>query len=118
KEGRFEALACEINARITGATYPSVLAKRFKPHGGWLMRNLRVNKLSKGKELLWEMEKKGLLYKKNSSQGVLPINFNLNSSGKVIKGQFLFIASNTAECCNLLERTRNSLPLEWEYDRD
>ena len=27
----------EINARITGATYPSVLARRFIPSGAWLM---------------------------------------------------------------------------------
>ena len=41
QDGSIEVRVCEINARITGATYPSVIARHFLPHDAWLMRNIR-----------------------------------------------------------------------------
>ncbi|MCB1065763.1 MAG: ATP-grasp domain-containing protein, partial [Verrucomicrobiae bacterium] len=51
-DGRTEVFVCEINARVTGATYPSILARHFLPEGAWLLRNLRFEKPLSGEELL------------------------------------------------------------------
>jgi len=113
-----EVVICEINARFTGATYPSVLARHFLPRGAWLMRNLKLINPHSGASILKMLDKKGLLYKKGMERGVLPVNFNLNEQGEVIKGQFLFLAYERDVCESLLEQIHVALPLIDEYERD
>jgi hypothetical protein len=116
--GKFEVRICEINARVTGATYPAVLSRRFIPNGAWLMRNVKMDIPIEGEELLELIDKAGALYYPGKSEGFLPINFNLNESGKVIKGQFLYLAKNINTCVEALENLSAVLPMEWQYDRD
>jgi hypothetical protein len=116
--GKFEVRICEINARVTGATYPSVLSRRFIPNGAWLMRNVKTDMPMEGEELLKLIDGAGALYHLGKSEGFLPINFNLNESGKVIKGQFLYLAKDTNTCIEALENLSAVLPMGWQYDRD
>lgn len=116
--GSFEIKICEINARVTGATYPSVLSRRFMPKGAWLMRNVKTDLPMDGEELIRLIAKSGVLFHPGKSEGFLPINFNLNESGKVIKGQFLYLAKNVNKCFQALQNFRAVLPMEWQYDRD
>lgn len=116
--GKFEVRICEINARVTGATYPSVLSRRFIPNGAWLMRNVKTDIPMEGEELLKLIDRAGALYYPGKSEGFLPINFNLNESGKVIKGQLLYLAKNINTCIEALENLSAVLPMEWQYDRD
>jgi hypothetical protein len=51
-------------------------------------------------------------------RGILPFNFNLNESGNVSKGQFLFLAPDTEECKKLLENIQNIFPSICKFDRD
>ncbi len=116
--GKFEVRICEINARVTGATYPSVLSRRFIPNGAWLMRNVKTDVPMEGEDLLKLIDRVGALYYPGKSEGFLPINFNLNDSGKVIKGQFLYLAKDIHTCIEALESLSAILPMEWQYDRD
>jgi hypothetical protein len=115
---RFEVRICEINARVTGATYPSILSRRFMPNGAWLMRNVKTDIPMEGQELLKLIDKAGALYCPGKSEGFLPINFNLNERGKVIKGQFLYLARNVNKCVEAIQNFSAVLPMEWQYDRD
>lgn len=118
RNGKLEVRICEINARVTGATYPSVLARYFMPCGTWIMRNLKTEIPIEGSELLELMDKNGDLFDPGKSEGFIPINFNLNDSGKVIKGQFLYVAEDLDICNYGMKNFSNALPIEWEYDRD
>ncbi len=109
---------CEVNARITGATYPSVLARHFLPKGAWLMRNLRLETPIEGEKLLSMLETANLLFLKSSGKGVLPINFNLEKDGLVSKGQFLCLANSVDHCIELLDMARERLPTASRTDRD
>jgi hypothetical protein len=109
---------CEVNARVTGATYPSVLARHFRPLGAWLMRNLKFARLEDGAHLLQLLEKRGDLFHEGRSSGILPINFNTTAEGHVEKGQFLCLRGTTAECQDLLLRGEKDLPIDWSYVRD
>ncbi len=114
-----EIIICEINARVTGATYPAVLARQFMPHGSWLMRNLEFEPPTQAETLLETLEHAGLLFAPGEPSGILPINFNPDSSsGKIRKGQFLCLAEVPEQCHPLLYRTRETLPVEWIYSRD
>ncbi len=113
-----EVRVCEINARITGATYPSVIARHFLPHDAWLMRNIRFAMPLKDTNLLKMLDQAGYLFHPDMQEGVLPINFNLNEDGSVQKGQFLFLAKNLDDCLFMLEQIESILPLSWHYDRD
>jgi hypothetical protein len=116
--GSVEVRVCEINARITGATYPSVIARHFLPHDSWLMRNIRFAKPLKDTSLLKMLDQAGYLFYPGMQEGVLPINFNLNEDGSVEKGQFLCLAKNLDDCLLMLEQIESILPLSWHYDRD
>jgi hypothetical protein len=118
RNGELEVRICEINARVTGATYPSVLARHFIPHGAWIMRNLKTEQPTEGQRLLELLDNKGALFYPGKSEGLLPINFNLNDEGRVIKGQFLYIAENMGICTDGLKNFSAALPIGWEYDRD
>ena len=118
RNGELEVRICEINARVTGATYPSVLARHFIPHGAWIMRNLKTEQPIEGQKLLELLDIKGALFYPGKTEGFIPINFNLNNDGRVIKGQFLYIAENVGICSQALKNFSDALPIGWEYDRD
>lgn len=112
------AYVCEINARVTGATYPSVLARHFHPRGAWRMRNLELTTPLPGEVLLENLQSHGELFARDRDCGILPINFNLEADGLVRKGQFLAIADDVVSCRRLLDIARHDLPVAWEYTRD
>jgi hypothetical protein len=109
---------CEVNARVTGATYPSVLARHYLPEGAWLMRNLKFAQLESGAHILQLLEKRGDLFHEGRTAGIMPINCNTTYDGRVEKGQFLCLGATTAECHDQLLRAKKDLPLDWSYVRD
>ncbi|MGH7826413.1 MAG: hypothetical protein ACREQ7_14715 [Candidatus Binatia bacterium] len=113
-----EVIICEINARVTGATYPAVLARHFKPAGCWSMRNIQFRKSLDGSQLLSVMDRAAVLYRPDQDKGIIPFNFNVDLDGKVTKGQFLCLAETLEQCGNLLIQAWAELPVEWGYDRD
>lgn len=117
-DGSLTAYICEINARFTGATYPSVLARHFHPHGAWLMHNLELSTPLSGAALLEKLRIHGELFRQESTSGILPINFNLDPEGLVRKGQFVAIADDPATCGALLDTSRHDLPVTWSYTHD
>ena len=114
----FDVRVCELNARVTGATYPSVLARHFQPRGAWIMRNLRLTDPHPGPSLLRRLRRAGVLFKAGRESGILPINFILAESGLVNKGQFLALAPTLAECQSLLSAATDALAMPFAYDRD
>ncbi|MDP6925355.1 MAG: hypothetical protein R2568_08165 [Candidatus Scalindua sp.] len=116
--GGIEVRVCEINARITGATYPSVIARYFLPHDAWLMRNIRFAKPLKDTSLLKLLDQEDYLFHPGMQTGVLPINFNLDEDGNVQKGQFLCLGKDLDDCKAILKEIETMLPLSWHYDRD
>lgn len=115
---KIDVIICEINARVTGATYPSVLARHFLPGACWYMRNIQFRKALDGAQLLTLMDRAGELYRPGDQKGIIPFNFNVDEDGKVTKGQFLCLGKNHRECGGLLARAWSELPVEWGYDRD
>lgn len=117
ESGETEVYVCEINARVTGATYPSVLARHFLPEGAWLLRNLRFRKPIDGPRLLELLERSNDLYIPGKSDaGVMPVNFNFGKDGLIHKGQFLCLAHSTAGSHVLLELAELDLPCEPDRD--
>lgn len=116
--GRLETIICEINARVTGATYPAFLARHFNPGGDWLMRNIGFHRPVAGSDLIASIERAGVLYRAGGGSGIIPFNFNTDQDGKVLKGQFVCIAEQIGECTALFDRAWSELPMEWGYDRD
>lgn len=109
---------CEINARITGATYPAVLARYFRPGGAWLMRNLRLQEPMPGFRLLERLDHRGHLFRPSRRDGILPINFNPGPDGLVHKGQFLCLAPSIEACRHYLAEVERTLDIPWRYERD
>lgn len=119
KDAPATAYICEINARVTGATYPSILARHFMPEGAWLMRNLKFNRPQPAEHLLGLLAKSGHLYQPtNPEGGILPINFNTTVGLLVEKGQFLCLAPNIDACERYLSFGERALPIDWAYVRD
>ena len=118
RKGAVQVFVCEVNARVTGATYPSVLARRFCPRGHWLMRNLRLEMPISSSELLTNLRNKDHLLNGGTAEGVVPVNFNLNSDGLVTKGQFLCMGKDEHTCLEYLMGAAAVLPVKWTYDRD
>lgn len=118
RDGRRQTIICEINARVTGATYPAFLARHFKPNGDWLMRNISFRKALNGADLIALMERGRVLFDPKDNAGILPFNFNTDAEGKVLKGQFVCIGDRIDDCKELLDRAWTQLPVEWGYDRD
>lgn len=116
--GGFRVHACEINARVTGATYPAVLARHHLPSGAWLMRNLRLSAPLPSGVILDCLRRHGGLFRPGDEEGILPVNFNLAQDGLVTKGQFLFLGQDAGACRRLLNRAGGGLPLAWEFVRD
>lgn len=113
-----DVYVCEINARVTGATYPSLLARHFFPRGAWLLRNLRLRIPKPTNELLQMFERPGHLFHPDKNAGVLPLNLNFGEDNLVHKGQFLCIGDTTDECHRFLSFAESDLPIEWHDDRD
>jgi hypothetical protein len=110
-DDRFTVYVCEINARVTGATYPAVLARHFMPEGAWLLRNLRFTQPTTGADLLARLKRSGDLFVPGHSEaGVMPVNFNFGADGLVHKGQFLCLAHSPAGSHTLLELAELDLP--------
>ena len=109
---------CEINARVTGATYPSILARHFMPQGAWLLRNLKFTEPQPAQHLLDLLSEHQHLFHPGQTGGVLPINFNLTEHGKVLKGQFLCLGENVQQCQQFLIWGEEDLPIDWDYIRD
>jgi hypothetical protein len=118
RKGKLQVIICEINARVTGATYPAVLARYFNPAGCWSMRNIQFRKSLDGSQLLSVMDDAAVLYRPGDERGIIPFNFIMDSDGKVTKGQFLCLADIPEECGVLLDRAWAELPVEWGYDRE
>ncbi|MEN3941124.1 hypothetical protein WJU23_07515 [Prosthecobacter sp. SYSU 5D2] len=118
EKGACRVYACEINARVTGATYPSILARHYSPSGSWLMRNLKLTIPLAGSTILKLLEDHGHLFQPERKDGILPINFNLTPEGLVEKGQFLCLGEDSAGCHAMLRKAEEDLPLAWEYVRD
>lgn len=113
-----DVYVCEINARVTGATYPSLLARHFHPQGAWLMRNLRLRVPLTTEQLLAMFEQPGHLFHPHKSAGILPLNLNFGKDNLVHKGQFLCIGQTLQECQEYLALAERDLPVEWDADRD
>ena len=109
---------CEINARVTGATYPSILARHFLPQGAWLLRNLKFTEPQPAQHLLDLLSDHQHLFHPGKPGGVLPINFNSNEHGKVLKGQFLCLGEDVHHCQQFLQWGEEDLPVDWDYIRD
>ena len=116
--GEIEVRACEINARVTGATYPSVLARYFKPHGAWVMRNLRFILPLRDTSILEVLDQTGKLFHPGMENGIIPVNFNLDEESGIQKGQFLSLGPNLEGCLRLFKEIESILPVSWFYDRD
>jgi len=115
--GRREVYVCELNARVTGATYPSVLARRFIPDGAWLLRNLRFETPLAGEQILEVLERAGSLFVPGRTEaGVMPINFNFGRDGLVHKGQFLCLSHSCSGSHVLLELAEIGLPCLTDRD--
>jgi len=113
----FTVYVCEINARVTGATYPSFLAKHFLPDGAWLLRNLRFDSPVTDMELLRLLDDSNDLFIPGESEhGVFPVNFNFDKTGLVTKGQFLCMAPSNKESRHLLRMARIDLPCQTDRD--
>ncbi|TWT59190.1 hypothetical protein [Allorhodopirellula solitaria] len=113
-----DVYVCEINARVTGATYPSLLAKHFHPSGAWLLRNLRLSRPVTAKTLLNIFASRNHLFQQGRRAGVLPLNFNFGKDGLVHKGQFICVGEDTAQCHHFLTLAEQDLPGGWKADRD
>ncbi len=118
KDGLEEVFVCEVNARVTGATYPSILARYFMSEGAWIMSNLETNKHINGEQLLETMDKFDVLFYPGKDEGFLPINFNLDSGRKVTKGQFLFLGKDLQVCLETLNGLQDKLPMKWYYEQN
>ena len=107
--GEVTVRICEINARVTGATYPSLLARKLSPDGAWRMQNLHFPQPLPCEDLLAALR---------SEPGLVPINANLATCGLVEKCQLLALAPRAAGCLALLDRLEHILPVEYLHDRD
>ena len=109
--GKFTVYVCEINARVTGATYPAVLARHFLPKGAWLLRNLRFSEPVSGRQIIDMLASSDDLFIPGKSDlGVFPVNFNFGKDGVVQKGQFLCLASSPQANHMLLRLAELDLP--------
>ncbi len=110
--------ACEINARVTGATYPSLLARRFQKNGAWLMRNLALPEPLAAEAILEILDSQDALFKPGMESGCLPIDFNTNEKSEITKGQFLFLGPDVYDADRQLSELVSLPQLTLHYDRD
>jgi len=113
-----EVRACEINARVTGATYPSLLARKFQKNGAWLMRNLALPEPLAARAILDILDSQDTLFRPGKTKGCLPTNLNTNKEGKIIKGQFLFLGPDVYDANQQLADLVSLPEIALHYDRD
>jgi len=116
--GSFEVRACEVNARVTGATYPTILAGHFMPSAAWLMRNVRFDPPKTSEDIIHLLESEKLLYHPGNDYGILPINFNPDEQNNIVKGQFLFLAKTVERTFDLLNTMCALKSMQGVFDRD
>ncbi len=117
--GQLQVYVCEVNARVTGATYPSLLALRFMPGKAWLMRNFSFDRALSVQDLIRVIGKSGHLFAPGKSSGILPINFIVDDKGFVSKAQILFLADRSEICLKMtMEFPQLMMPVRCLYDRD
>lgn len=109
--GEIQVILCEVNARLTGATYPCLLARHFMPKGAWLMENLRFEPPVPAKTVLDCLEQNDCLFLPGKPHGALPLSLNLNMHGNVDVGQLLCLGPNLDVCKEMSRRSRQVLPL-------
>ena len=114
----FTVYVAEINARVTGATYPSMLARHFLPGGAWLMRNLRFRAHPSAEQVLDILRESDSLFLPGHPRGVLPINLNMDDDHRVAKGQLLVLAESPHFCSALLDEVEDLFKRTLDYDRD
>lgn len=112
-----EVYVCEANARVTGATYPSLLARSLQDGGDWMMRNLKFRKPVPTRKLLRQLSDHGYLYEPGKLQGLLPYNLYTCDHGRVEQGQFLVMAPEITTCKGLLIEAERDMPIDWDYER-
>lgn len=118
RKGEYEVRICEVNARVTGGTYPSMLAHHFLPGGVWLMRNILFSPPQTSARLLNIFKQHHLLFEPGAECGILPINLNPNEGGEIVKGQFLFLGRTHDDVFSTLEKIREDKGFKGVYDRD
>ncbi|MEW6429414.1 MAG: hypothetical protein AB1568_15425 [Thermodesulfobacteriota bacterium] len=109
---------CEVNARVTGATYPSLLALNCNPGGAWLMRNFVFAPCLTAAAFLDLLDGKGLLFRPGRGHGILPINVIGGEKGMLRKCQLLFLAPAGEDCRRMMEEFPALLPAACRFDRD
>jgi hypothetical protein len=118
QEGELRVQVCEVNARVTGATYPSLLALHCNPGGAWLMRNMVFGPCMDVAGFLAFLKDKGLLFAPGAGRGILPINTICAENGQIVKCQMLFVDSGPAGCLAMLEEFPRLLPASCRFERD
>ena len=116
-EKGFTVYVCEANARVTGATYPSLLARHFHEGGAWVMRNLKFQHPVPTAQLLSILNTHRYLYELGMERGLMPYNLYTCDQGRVEQGQFLVIAPEIMTCKGLLLEAERDIPIDWEYER-
>lgn len=116
EDGHVDVRICEINARVTGATYPSLLARHFQKDGTWLMRNLLLSDPLDAREVFDQLSQADLLYSPGRETGVLPVNFNSTPDGLVAKGQFLILGPDHQSLHDTMSRTLHQKNLHFTRD--
>ena len=109
---------CEVNARVTGATYPSLLALHCNPGGAWLMRNMVFGPCMDVAGFLAFLEGKGLLFRPGAGRGIIPVNVICGDNNQIVKCQLLFLGSSPQGCLATMEDFPKILPAYCRFERD
>lgn len=116
--GMLRVLVCEVNARVTGATYPSLLALHCNPGGAWLMRNMVFGPCLDVAAFLSFLEERGLLFLPGAGRGIIPLNIICAENGQIVKCQLLFLDSRPESCLTMMEDFPGILPASCRFERD
>lgn len=95
-----EVFVSEINARVTAATYPSILVRSLCPGARWTLRNVNLHQGESEAEILDRLRRNDQLFRPGHP-GIMPLNFSAAAGGLPGKAQFLGVGE-TGEA--LLER--------------
>ncbi|HEX9786129.1 MAG TPA: hypothetical protein VGA56_25810 [Opitutaceae bacterium] len=82
------------------------------------MRNLRFDTPLTGSSILHALRAAGRHFRPGAATGILPINFNRDREGRVVKGQFLCLGRQEDRVWDLLDEARQVLPVLGDADRD
>lgn len=118
RDGQPSVYACEVNARVTGATYPSLLALHFRLGGSWLMRNFVFDPCMDVSKFLDLLDREGFLFAPESAEGIMPLNIIPAEYGQIAKCQLLFLADGPGRCIEMLQAFPALLPSRFVFDRD